>query len=204
VEEHIHFSSEDHQIEGLFEAVPEDRGVVITHPHPLYGGDMYNPVVETVRGIYHSAGYSTLRFNFRGTGESQGRYDEGVGEQKDVIGAVSFLEKTGITTVDLCGYSFGAWVIAHMDSDFLPVDKKVLISPPVRMMEFGSFTAISRLNQVITGSRDDIAPPELIKRLLPQWNSEARFEEIPGADHFYSGHIESLASVIWDGLFDGA
>ncbi len=201
MEEPVLFPSQDYQLEGLFESVPEDRGVVITHPHPLYGGDMHNHVVAAVRDVYHSAGYSTLRFNFRGTGRSQGRHGDGIGEQKDVIGAVCYLEKMGITAVDLCGYSFGAWVIAHMDTGFLPVNNKVLISPPLRMMDFGPFTVIDRLKLVV-GSRDDIAPAELIHRMLPQWNPEARFQEISGADHFYSEHTEALAAVLWDGLFE--
>ncbi|MBW1727755.1 MAG: alpha/beta hydrolase, partial [Deltaproteobacteria bacterium] len=76
----ITFISENYEIEGLFNKRDETRGVVVTHPHPLYGGDMYNMVVETIVHVYNIKGYSTLKFNFRGVGESRGQYDNGVGE----------------------------------------------------------------------------------------------------------------------------
>ncbi|MDP4978699.1 MAG: alpha/beta hydrolase, partial [Desulfobacterales bacterium] len=73
--------SGDLELEGLFESGRTTRGVVITHPHPLYGGNMYNPVVDAIRRAYRLKGVATLRFNFRGTGESEGQHDNGVGEQ---------------------------------------------------------------------------------------------------------------------------
>ena len=68
----ITFLSETFEIEGLFNQRDENKGVVVTHPHPLYGGDMNNLVVETILHVYHQKGYSTLKFNFRGVGKSQG------------------------------------------------------------------------------------------------------------------------------------
>ena len=62
----VRFFSENFEIEGLFSKKDEKKGVVITHPHPLYGGDMYNLVVETIVHVYNINGYSTLKFNFRG------------------------------------------------------------------------------------------------------------------------------------------
>ena len=64
--EKIKFLSENYEIEGLFNKRDKNKGVVITHPHPLYGGDMYNLVVETIVHVYNIKGYSTLKFNFRG------------------------------------------------------------------------------------------------------------------------------------------
>lgn len=96
MEEKVCFRSGDFELEGLFESGHTARGVVITHPHPLYGGDMHNPVVETIRRAYRMKGVATLRFNFRGTGESEGQHDNGVGEQDDVLAALSFLMESGI------------------------------------------------------------------------------------------------------------
>ena len=67
-------------LEGLLGRRPGAEGVVVTHPHPLYGGDMHNDVVEALVDAYARAGFTTLRFNFRGTGGSGGRFDGGVGE----------------------------------------------------------------------------------------------------------------------------
>ncbi len=192
----ITFLSEDYEIEGLFNKRDQDKGVVVTHPHPLYGGDMYNLVVETIVHVYYQKGYSTLKFNFRGVGKSQGEYDNGVGEQKDVVAAIAFLFETGIKQIDLAGYSFGAWVNAHAIREDAPVQNIMMVSPPVGFMDFQSISTMSDLQFVVTGSRDDIAPVDIIRKTLPVWNPDARFEVIDGADHFYGGYLGQLESVL--------
>jgi len=192
----VTFLSEDYEIEGLFNKRDQDKGVVVTHPHPLYGGDMYNLVVETIVHVYYQKGYSTLKFNFRGVGKSQGEYDNGIGEQKDVLAAIAFLFETGIKQIDLAGYSFGAWVNAHAIREDASVQNIMMVSPPVGFMDFQSISAMSDLKLVIAGSRDDIAPVDIIRKTLPVWNPDARFEVIDGADHFYGGYLGQLESVL--------
>ena len=97
---------------GFMTAVQGTMGAVISHPHPLMGGDMRNPVVEILAESLFAGGLSTLRFNFRGVGMSEGVFDEGRGEQEDVLAAVTYLERQGIREIVLAGYSFGAWVNA--------------------------------------------------------------------------------------------
>lgn len=192
----VTFLSEDYEIEGLFNKRDQDKGVVVTHPHPLYGGDMYNLVVETIVHVYYQKGYSTLKFNFRGVGKSQGEYDNGVGEQKDVLAAIAFLFEMGIKQIDLAGYSFGAWVNAHAIREDAPVQNIMMVSPPVGFMDFQPTSAMSGLKFVVTGSRDDIAPVDIIRKTFPVWNPDARFEVIDGADHFYGGYLGQLESVL--------
>nr|MCU0539985.1 alpha/beta hydrolase [Desulfobacterales bacterium] len=74
----------------MLERVAGRQGVVVTHPHPLYGGDMDNPVVLAVCRAFRRKGFSTLRFNFRGVGGSGGHHDRGVGECDDVRAAGAF------------------------------------------------------------------------------------------------------------------
>ena len=195
--EKIKFLSENYEIEGLFNKRDKNKGVVITHPHPLYGGDMYNLVVETIVHVYNIKGYSTLKFNFRGVGKSQGQYDNGMGEQKDVLAALSFLADIGVEKIALAGYSFGAWVNAHaVIQEDVFVDNMMMFSPPVGFMDFNAINAMNLLKFVITGSRDDIAPVDAVKKMLPIWNPDARFEIIDGADHFYGGYLEQLESLL--------
>ena len=198
--EKILIQSDNLQIEGLLDRRTTDKGAVISHPHPLYGGNMYAAGVESIVHAYWKKGYTTLRFNFRGVGSSQGLYDNGVGEQQDVLAALSFLSDTGTKQIDLAGYSFGAWVNAHAVQPDTPVERMVLVSPPVGFMDFTKITAIDRLKLVVTGSRDQIAPAEQIKTLLPSWNSEARLEIIEGADHFYDGYLDRLEKILDDYL----
>lgn len=196
MEEEISFLSEAHEIEGLLEKKSPEQGVIVTHPHPLYGGDMYNPVVDALVAAYQQKGYTTLRFNFRGTGSSQGYFDDGKGEQQDVRTAFSTLLKMDIEKIDLAGYSFGAWVNAQISRKDLPYTNTVMVSPPIGFMAFDGVTSVPNLKLVVTGSRDDIAPPALIQKVLPEWNSAAEFEIIDGADHFYSGRLNELEVVL--------
>ena len=119
-----------------------------------------------------------------------------VGEQEDVRSAISYLEDQGIALIDLAGYSFGAWVNALTVKNITQVENMVMVSPPVAFVDFGSIADISSLKLIITGSRDDIAPTEMIKRSYPGWNAAAHFEVINGADHFYGGYMDKLEAVL--------
>ena len=181
-------------LEGLLGCGTTGRGVVVAHPHPLYGGDMTNNVVEAIAGVYQKKGHSTLRFNFRGVGASTGDYDDGIGEQADLVAAFQFLREKGLSSVDLAGYSFGAWVIAKA-TDKIPAEKIILVSPPVGMMPFEALSMLN-LKLTVTGSRDDFAPVEKVKELTAAWNPLAAFEIITGADHFYFGQTHRLSDIL--------
>ena len=199
-EELIFFMAGAIKIEGLLQTLPGDKGVVISHPHPLYGGSMYNNVVESLVRVYQQAGYSTLRFNFRGVGSSQGEYSDGTGEQEDVRAALNCLRERGKQVIDLAGYSFGAWVngLTRPDGDI--IRQMVMVSPPVAFLDFGSAQPLPQLQLVIAGSRDEIAPPELIETMLPNWNPKARLEVIQGADHFYGAFTDELETILAEHL----
>ena len=195
--EKIMFPSGRYRLEGYWKAGARDKGVVITHPHPLYGGTMNNPVVETVQSAYQQNGYATLRFNFRGVGGSQGDFDNGLGEQDDVCAAIAYVENMNISAIDLAGYSFGAWVNAGVVADSrTSIASMMMVSPPVGYIEFENVNALGCLKLVVTGSRDHIAPVNQIRDLLPAWNADAQFEIIDSCDHFYSGHLDRLQSIL--------
>ena len=193
--------SGDLQLEGLLEKGAGEKGVVIAHPHPQYGGDMYNMIVASLERAYRGKGYATLRINFRGTGSSQGRFDDGIGEQADVLAALSALRDMGIDHLALAGYSFGAWVntlAVGMANNGMgaQVDQMVMVSPPVGFVDFTSVGPLPCLHLIVTGSLDDIAPADVIRKLSPGWNSDAGFVEIEGADHFFSGHVKQLDEIL--------
>jgi alpha/beta superfamily hydrolase len=196
LEKQIQIPSIDRFIEGLYCQGANSQGAVITHPHPLYGGDMHNDVVAAVTEVYQKLGYSTLRFNFRGVGNSQGQYSEGVGEQNDVAAAVAYLTAKRVATVTLAGYSFGAWVNACWVSNGGAVRHMVMVSPPVAFIGFKDLQPLDCLELVVTGDQDDIAPAAQIQQCLPDWNPNARFEIIKGADHFYGGCIDQLKDIL--------
>jgi len=196
MEEKISFFSGGLQIEGLFNKNNSDKGAVITHPHPLYGGSMYDFVVESIANAFWQKGYATLKFNFRGVGKSQGDYDNGIGEQTDVCAAVSYLADLNLKQIDLAGYSFGAWVNARINPDAAGVQDLILVSPPVDFLDFQGINPILSLKLVVTGSSDGFAPPAMIQKMLDQWGSSADLEVIQGADHFYDGYHVKLETII--------
>ena len=199
-EKKIFFAANKVQIEGLLSQSPGEAAMIVTHPHPLYGGNMYNNVVESVIKAYNQAGYTTLRFNFRGVGQSGGSHTSGQAEQEDVLGAIHYLNSLNKTSINLIGYSFGAWVIALGINRFPNISRAGMISPPVNFIDFGFQGHTPKLHLVITGSQDEFSPPAMLKEMLPTWNPDAKFKIIQGADHFYLGKTGEIEEIIQDFL----
>jgi alpha/beta superfamily hydrolase len=193
MEEPVEIACGDLRLQGALDRAPGTRGVVITHPHPRYGGDMDNPVVAAVRRAFRRKGWSTLRFNFRGVGASDGHYGDGIAEREDVRSAIAHLSRLGLSDIDLAGYSFGAWVNAGVDSDFRNL---VMISPPVVLMPFEARRRLPSLSLVVAGDRDDFAPIATLRACCREWNPQAALAVIPGADHFYTGLLKTLTDTI--------
>lgn len=191
-EDRVHFSSGDWEMEGLYHPGHSTSAVVVTHPHPLYGGDMYNPVVEAIATAYQTQGVATLRFNFRGTGKSTGTHGQGIGEQADVVAAVDFLKAEDFREIHLSGYSFGAWVNAMAIQAGVPVQGCTMVAPPVAFIGFKDGIRLPMLSAVVAGSRDEFAPPDLIRPCLEQWNPDGRLDIIDGADHFFFGFFDEV------------
>jgi alpha/beta superfamily hydrolase len=178
------------------------RGVVVTHPHPVYGGQMDNRVVMAIAKVYQGMGWTTLRFNFRGVGGSEGGYDHGRGEQEDLQGAIDFMTSRGIQEIDLSGYSFGAWIICRWAQQRGGKDHRIiLVSPPVAFTDFTGIGPIPGLQGVITGEKDEIAPAGMIAASLPRWNPQAALLVLDSADHFYAGRTAILEKGLSDLIF---
>ena len=199
-EERIFLESDGLKIEGLIENIEGEKGVAISHPHPLYGGSMHNNVVKAVAHAYREQGYSTLRFNFRGVGLSEGDYDNGNGEKEDVHSALQCLTKLGKTKIDLAGYSFGSWVNALGIEAFKEAERLIMVSPPVDFIDFGFLKFNPKIQLIICGTLDDIAGYRNVERMLPSWNDKATFYVIEGADHFYLGYEDEMKRIIGEFL----
>ena len=201
-EKGIVFKSGSVNIEGLYEPLSNNRAVVVTHPHPLYGGDMHNNVVQAIVEAYREKGYTTLRFNFMGVEGSEGSFDHGVGEQENVRAALAYLYDSGIKNIDLAGYSFGAWVNAAGAESFDQAARLVLVSPPVSFMDFSLVKASDKIRLIITGTDDNIADWKRIEEYLAKWKPDTIFKTIPGADHFYWGKTGELKNILHEFIID--
>ncbi len=181
----VEFKSGELTLEGLL-SVGGRKSAVLAHPHPLLGGNMRDHVLMAMSQAFNEAGYSTLRFNFRGIGRSEGFFDNGIGEQEDLKSAMNYLKLMGYGSVLLAGYSFGAWVSAKASmSDDLSDDISglVMVSPPISEMDF-DFEYV-RVDLVITGDSDPFCPLDS----LAAYSAVNGFKVavIHGADHFYFG-----------------
>ena len=190
----------DIRLEGLLKKNSSGKGVVVTHPHPLYGGDMDNPVVEEIARSFFEKGFTTLRFNFRGTGKSSGMFENGIGEGDDVRAALAYLKASGILCVYLAGYSFGARINASVVSSGYDLQDHIMVSPPLGFMSFDEVLSMPLTGLIVTGANDDIAPRDMVNSAIQRWQINPQFEVIEGCDHFYTGCLNKLNRVLSDYL----
>lgn len=208
----VSFTGEAGRLEGLLE-YPEDQpavgGVVIAHPHPLYGGSMLQPVVHHVARACRRHGLVTLRFNFRGVGGSEGSYN-GFDEYRDVQAGFAYLEnRLGGLVISLAGYSFGAAVSALAVIEGTAAASLALVAFPVNWDEMmPSFFALlgtrSARILAVCGELDDIAPPAEVEELLRGTGANPRMVTMNGADHFFIGLADRVGDSVAAFLVEGA
>lgn len=197
-EEKVFIPSGSVQLEGLLsiqEALSAEAGAILCHPHPQYGGEMYNNVISAAVQTASQAGLSTLRFNFRGVGASGGSYGDGIGERKDVKAAIEYLnsrlEDPG-TPLILLGYSFGAWVGLPVAIQDDRVKGMVAIAPPLEMFDFRFLKGCRKAKLIIAGDRDFFCPAPILEKWYQDLEEPKSLTIIPGADHFFFFHIHLL------------
>jgi len=181
---------------GLAPVANAKGGFVVCHPHPLYGGDMDNPVVIRAAEVAQAAGYATLRFNFRGAGASEGVHDKGRGEQEDVRAAMAALAThlPAGSRVGVLGYSFGAAMAARATRPSVPEAPLGLIAPPLGMYGFDFLQTSPGRLLLVAGTADSYCPVEALHRLAAISSAEERI--IEGADHFFFGKLYPLGEAI--------
>jgi alpha/beta superfamily hydrolase len=201
-EEQVTFQSGELTLEGLMAipagAVPA-RGAVVCHPHPLYGGSMYNNVVDAALNAIWNLGWATLRFNFRGVGASEGEHDRGVGEAGDAIAAVKFLSsQAGVEAggAVLAGYSFGAMAATTAAPAINNLSALALIALPLQMADREALERFDRPIVLAAGDRDGYCPSDELERLHRRLGARAQLQIIAGADHFFGDHEEELAAAL--------
>jgi len=194
-EEKVYWINGSLKVEGMLGKQPGENGVVICHPHPLMGGSMHNNVVEAIQEAFALQNFTTLRFNFRGAGNSTGNYDEGRGEQADILSAHEFLKKNGTKKIFLAGYSFGAWVGSKVLEQFNQLFVvSILISPPLNYFDFSWDDLKNKIDLVVSGDRDQFCDAEVLRKQAKKINCP--METICETDHFYSGKEKELINVL--------
>lgn len=178
----------------LSEPQGEDRKIwgFVCHPHPLHGGTMFNKVVTTLVKTFQGLGVTTVRFNFRGVGRSEGHYDDGVGEVLDLLAVIEWLQKQrGKNDVWLAGFSFGAYIAAKAATE-IECKNLVTVAPPVQHFPMRDLPPIHCPWVVVQGEEDEVVPGKEVIEWAKTRVPKPVIIRFPEATHFFHGQLGEL------------
>ncbi|ACV26081.1 alpha/beta hydrolase [Kangiella koreensis] len=180
---------------------PERNAIAVCcHPHPVHGGAMTNKVIYTVSRTLAGLGIPSLRFNFRGVGESAGDYDEGKGEQQDLIKAIEWMrEKYPNRPLWLAGFSFGSW-IAALQAKRQGANQLISIAPPVNRFSFDEFEIPDCPWLVVQGDADEVVDPDAVFKWLEDLSVKPDVIRMEDAGHFFHSRLVELREQMEENL----
>ncbi len=182
---------------------------LILHPNPQRGGTMNNKISYSLFQTFADRGFSTLRFNFRGVGRSQGEFSFGEGELSDAAAALDWLQNVNpnSSAVWVAGFSFGAWIGMQLLMRRPEIDSYVSVSPPANIYDFNFLAPCPNEGMIIQGDNDPIVNIESVNKLVEKLREQrgpngVDYRVITGAGHFFNneGETETLMSHISDYL----
>ncbi len=179
----------------LPENAKSELAVILTHPHPQFGGSMWNNVTNSLFSTFSKENFPVLRFNFRGIGRSTGSYGRDKGEQEDVRACLSYLVKDeGFNKIVIIGYSYGAAIGCSIVNESENIIGYVAIAFPFDLFKkFKELAQSTKPKLFIQGDRDDIASYYAFPDHFEDLNPPKEKKIIANCDHFYIGY-ESTAS----------
>jgi uncharacterized protein len=182
------------------------HAAVVCHPHPLFGGTLHNKVAFHAMKALNSFGFPVLRFNFRGTGLSQGEHDHGIGEVDDVGAALDWLDHALHLPLVFAGFSFGAAVGLKAACADSRVKAAISVGTPVvpvaadtelpRTYTFDFLQKCAKPKLFVSGARDQFGPRTKLEALVRSLPEPKKLVVIEGADHFFEGRLRELREAI--------
>lgn len=196
------------RLEALLNAGSPDatHAALVCHPHPVYGGTLHNKVVFHAMKALQSFGFPVLRFNFRGTGLSEGAHANGVGEVEDVSTALAWLEREFPLPIVFAGFSFGAAVGLRTAYDDDRVQVLIALGLPVvpvpnesgegRTYTFDFLRDCAKPKLFVSGARDQFAPAGTLEALVGTFAEPKKLVRIEAGDHFFEGRLREMRVAI--------
>lgn len=196
------------RLEALLNAGAENasHAAVVCHPHPLFGGTLHNKVVFHIMKALNSFGFPVLRFNYRGTGLSQGDHDHGIGEVDDVRAALDWLDNELHLPLIFAGFSFGAAVGLKAACADSRVKAAISVGTPVvpvaadtelpRIYTFDFLHDCAKPKLLVSGACDQFGPRTKLEALVRSLPEPKKLVVIEGADHFFEGRLRELREAI--------
>ena len=170
---------------------------VICHPHPQHGGAMTNKVTYTLARAFVLSGFAAVRFNFRGVGESDGAYADGVGELADTLAVIDWARaEWSVPSVALAGFSFGA-AMSVLASNARELTQLTLVAPPVgRILDPESRLPGELATLVVQGGQDDVVDPDAVLAWTNAQLPGLRVAWLEDAGHFFHGKLTELRELL--------
>lgn len=176
--------------------------VVICHPHPVHGGSMHNKVVTMIERSLRELGLRTVRFNFRGVGESEGEYDDGRGETLDLLAVAEWVrEQRPDDDLWLAGFSFGAYV-SLLGARHLPIKQMISVAPPAGRWDFSAVLSPPCPWLVVQGEDDDVVEPQAVFDWVDAFPESDRptLVRMPDTGHFFHRRLMDLRGALKNGV----
>ena len=192
-------------LSGTLEAVltvPEqchpDLVAFLGHPHSLQGGTMNNKVVTTMARTFRGLGIPSLRFNFRGVGQSDGVYDAGVGESEDMLSLVRTWEKERPEAQFIfSGFSFGSYVTYRVAAQH-PHRLLISVAPAIHHYDYLEFNPVPNPWLIAQGEEDEVVPPQVVFDFAAQAQPEIPVIRFADTTHFFHGKLLELNAKLTD------
>ena len=205
----VNFNGPDGRLEGRYHPSnrPQAPLALLLHPHPQHGGTMNNKIIYKLYQTFTKRGFSTLRFNFRGVGRSQGQFDNGQGELSDAASALDWMQTQNPNTRScwIAGFSFGAWVAMQLMMRRPEIDGFISIAPPASQHDFSFLAPCQASGMIIHGDKDEVVPQssvdKLAQKLQKQKNIKIDYRIVEGSDHFFIHHLDPLNEQV-EGYLD--
>ena len=198
----VTFASDALTLEGRL-SLPQGRGpfagIVLCHPHPLYGGDMNNNVVEGMANVLVDRQMAVLAFNFRGVGRSEGSHDRGTGEVADALAAVHYLASQLSVDRDrlgIAGYSFGSVVTLNAAVRDQALKAIAVVACPTPALDNPEIQQTNQPKLFVQGDMDQVVQLDMFHDLIQRFQSSTEVDVLPGADHFLLGYELQIGSRV--------
>ena len=173
---------------------------VLCHPHPLHGGTMHNKVVTIMERALRELGLYTIRFNYRGVGDSEGSYDDGYGESDDLMAVVDWVRRVCPDhDLWLGGFSFGAYITLRVAQN-LAIKQLISIAPAVERYEFANVEHPQCPWLIIQGDEDELVSVDAVQEWVAQLDPQPELIVMPEADHLFHRRLMDLRGLIKNGV----
>lgn len=179
---------------------------IVLHPHPEQGGTMNNKITYALFRAFVDQGFSTLRFNFRGVGRSEGKFDHGEGELSDAAACLDWLQAQNSEPRQcwVAGFSFGAWICMQLLMRRPELDGFIAVAPPANLYDFTFLAPCPVSGMILQGAKDEVVPKDsvmkLATRLSAQRGLHIDYRVIPEAGHFFVNELSVLTNHVHDYL----